>query len=263
MKNILLTFDVEEFDYPREVGLGISDKEMHSISYKGTKEILKLLNKYKITATFFITANFAQKYPKMIRDISKKHEVASHGYLHSHDYKTMNKNKAVFYIRKSKEALEKITGKRVYGFRAPKFQAPKYSALEGIFEYDSSINPTYIPGRYNNFFKRRIIHKRGDLIIVPASVTPVIRLPLFWIAFRNFGLGYGKFCTRACFLSGDYVNLLFHPWEFTDVSRFRKLGLAVKGTGNRLISMLDEYITWAKKNKYKFDTIHNYLNIKI
>ncbi|MEW6063421.1 MAG: polysaccharide deacetylase family protein [Nanoarchaeota archaeon] len=260
MKTILLTFDVEEFDYPGEKGIGISDNEMYKISYKGLVNILRLLGKHKLKATFFVTASFAKRYPKLIKNMARKHEIASHGYIHKHEYNNMSEKEAGLYLKKSKEILEKITKKKIYGFRAPRFSRPDIFAIkESKFKYDSSINPTYIPGKYNNFFSKRKLHKENGLVIIPASVTPLIRLPLFWIAFRNLGLGYGKLCTKLCFLMDDYVNLLFHPWEFVDVSKLKKLGLAVRGTGNRLVSILDDYIIWAKRNKYKFNTINNHL----
>ena len=100
MKSIFLTFDVEEFDYPNFMGIKISEREKYGISYGGVKEVLKLLNKHKVVAIFFVTAKFALKYPKLIKEIAKKHEVASHGYSHEHNYNKVREDFAFENIKK-------------------------------------------------------------------------------------------------------------------------------------------------------------------
>jgi peptidoglycan/xylan/chitin deacetylase (PgdA/CDA1 family) len=110
-KSVLLSFDIEEFDLPKEFNQPIKKSEMYEISKKGLIEIVKLTSKHKIDATFFITANFALKYPKLVKEISNFHEIASHGYSHSDSYiKSLSKTK------KAKQALEKIINKKVEGF---------------------------------------------------------------------------------------------------------------------------------------------------
>ena len=82
-RRILLSFDIEEFDIPEEYGEKIDETVKFEISYKGVKEILPILEKLKIKATFFVTANFAIHYKALIQEISHKNEIASHGFYHS------------------------------------------------------------------------------------------------------------------------------------------------------------------------------------
>src|SRR3990167_8864408 len=103
-KTILLSFDVEEFMLPLEYNQKISQEKMFEISFEGLKKVLKILDKYNIKATFFTTAIFALKYPEIIKKLSNKHEIASHGY--SHTEKDMQ-------IKKTKKILEKIIGKKI------------------------------------------------------------------------------------------------------------------------------------------------------
>ena len=56
------------------------------------------------------------------------------------------------------------------------------------YTYNSSINPTYLPGRYNNFDKPRTYYKQDGVWQIPASVSPLIRFPLFWLSFHNLPL---------------------------------------------------------------------------
>lgn len=218
-KNILLTFDLEEFDLPLEYGEHISDKKQIEISRKGLDSLLKILEAEKVKATFFVTTNFALANRKTIKQLGKKYEIAFHGLIHKDDYRSMKEEDALRRLKKGKGIIEKITGRQIYGFRAPRFHIKKIKLLPTIgIKYDSSLHPTYIPGRYNNFFTERRIHKHGRLVEIPISVTSILRLPLFWFAFRNFGLAYSKFCTKWCFIDSMYVMLLFHPWEFVNLS---------------------------------------------
>ncbi|MDO8740183.1 MAG: polysaccharide deacetylase family protein [Candidatus Woesearchaeota archaeon] len=263
MKTILLTFDVEEFDLPKEFGLNISKEDMSKIPAEGVKKMIVLLKKHKIMATFFATAYFALKNKNLIKQIKKEgHEIALHGYLHEHNYKKMSEKEALYYLKKGKQEIEKITGTRILGFRAPRMMPPAYSVLQecGI-KYDSSIHPTYIPGRYNYFFKTRKITIKNNIVSIPLSTTPLIRLPFSWLWFRNLGLTYAKFCTLISFADVNFINLFFHPWDFINLKKFKLPFLIKNNTGDKCINMLENYILWCKKSKYEFKTIGKYLNL--
>ena len=258
MKRILLTFDLEEFDLPLEFGQIISEKKMFEIPKEGLDNLLFLLDKYNIQATFFTTTIFAKKYPLLLKQISKKHEIACHGYEHSDSYiQDLEK------IQSAKKEIEKIIGKKIKGFRAPRFEIEDINLLSGLgFSYDSSIHPTFIPGRYMNLFKKRKIHRIGDVIEVPLSVLPIIRLPIFWIAFKNLPLTYSKIFTKLNFSSNNYTMLYFHPWEFADLSSVNIPNYIKKKNGEELLKMLEKYILFCKKNNYGFETIENYLRLQ-
>src|SRR3989344_921069 len=231
-KNILLTFDLEEFDLPLEYHEEISDKEQIGISRNGLKNLLKILNKQQVIATFFVTAKFALANKKLVKQLSKKHEIALHGLMHSDDYRHMKEDLALKRLSRGKKLVEKIIGKNVIGFRAARFHIKKIKLLPTIgIKYDSSLHPTYIPGRYNNFFTEREIHKHGKLIEVPISVTSLLML-------------------------------LFHPWEFVDLnsSGFKLPAYIKRDTGRILSGKLDSYIRWAKRKCYKFSTVKNFLS---
>lgn len=254
-KFICLTFDIEEFDL-------IKDKyDQYNLSYKGTLNILKILDVYNIKSTFFVTSDFAKKYPNLIKEISKKHEIANHGYSHEHDYKKMDTKQSLNYIKKSKTIIEKIINKKIYGFRAPGLFAPNYKVIkESGHEYDSSLHPTFGFSHYNNFFKRRKIHIKDGIKIVPLSVIPLIRAPLFWFLFRNFGLTYIKIGTKLCLIDQNYINIYFHSWEFNDLKKQKINYLFKRNSGPKLEKKLNKYIEWCKSNKYEFITLKEYIN---
>ena len=59
-RRIPLSFDIEEFDVPREHGAELPMEEQARISVAGTEAILDILKEHQVKATFFSTANFAQ-----------------------------------------------------------------------------------------------------------------------------------------------------------------------------------------------------------
>ena len=158
-KNILLTFDLEEFDLPIEYGIDIKDEDMFSISLNGCLKILNILKNYKINSTFFVTGFFGKKYPKLIKKISMSgHEIALHGYKHSQKYSQLGKEDFLKNIKKNKKILEENYNKRILGFRSPRMEMVPFDVLKKAgLKYDSSLHPTYVLSRYNNFtFSRSI-----------------------------------------------------------------------------------------------------------
>ena len=162
---ILLSFDIEEFDLPLEYGLSLSWEEQIRISSEGCRKILSCLSRYKVKATFFCTARFAENTPELIREISESgHEVASHGYEHS-----------VFEeadLKRSKDILEALTGQCVGGFRMPRMANVSDAALvEAGYTYNSSLNPTFLPGRYNHWHEPRTWFRQNGLLQLPALLA--------------------------------------------------------------------------------------------
>jgi len=248
---ILLSFDVEEFDIPCEYGIDVSDEKKFSVSYDGLEKILALLDTHNLRATFFATASFAMKYPEAVKQISIRHELSSHGCNHT--------GVSDGDLKKSKEALEQITGVEIEGFRSPRLiKIDNKQLFECGYKYNSSENPTWIPGRYNNLTAPRTIYRTPEGIInIPASVSPLIRFPLFWIAFKNIPLPLFKFLSLWTLKNDGYLNIYFHPWEFSDLSSYRLPGFVKRKHGEALLSRLDELIQ-TLKGKADFITMSEF-----
>jgi len=248
---IFLSFDIEEFDNPLPYTKTLSFEQQMSISKIGTTRILDLLLQQKVTATFFCTANFAIHATDLIqRMVNEGHEVASHGYYH-----------AKFEVKdllKSKEVLEQLTGTKVYGFRMPNMRPIETTPIrEAGYLYNSSLNPTFLPGKYNNLNKPRRIFYEQSLCQIPASVSSVFRIPLFWLSLHNFPLNiYKRMCIGAIKKDG-YLNVYFHPWEFADLSApdVKLPSYIVRNSGNTLINRLGDVIDCFKQKNYRFGTL--------
>jgi hypothetical protein len=251
---ILLSFDVEEFDLPLEYGEQISMNEQMEVGKKGLDAIADLLNKHNVQTTLFTTANFADHFTDTIKQLSQQHEIASHTYYHS-----SFKNEDLFL---SKKRLEEITNTKVTGLRMPRLRKVDLNEVKNAgYEYDSSINPTWLPGRYNNFNLPRTVYKEDNLTRLPASVSPNFRIPLFWLSFKNLPYAFFKKLALQTLKKDGYICLYFHPWEFIHIEKYKIPAYTKRGSKNSLLQKLNVMITDFKKEG-EFITIQSFLQQK-
>ncbi len=115
-----------------------------------TKRTLDILDEYNVTATFFVVADIVEHYPGLVESIvSRGHELACHGLNHAckidPETKSQLMSKDEFEQRtfSAKKILEKISGEKVVGYRAPNALIGGWmvDSLEQIgFRYDSSVS---------------------------------------------------------------------------------------------------------------------------
>lgn len=237
---VFLTFDLEEFDLPLEYGQAISLEKQLEVGKEGLLKVLKVLERQNVPATFFCTAVFAQAYPLLIKEIAQTHEIASHGWSHS-VFNTAD-------ISASKQCLEEISGKVVQGFRMARLAAfDKKELVVSNYLYDSTLNPTWLPGRYNNFRSGRSPFLHDKLLVLPASVFGWFRFPLFWLSFKNIPFKlFSLFAVREL-KKRKYLSLYFHPWEFSQLAQFKIPTYLKKEDGDKLTKKLERLIAALKQ----------------
>jgi peptidoglycan/xylan/chitin deacetylase (PgdA/CDA1 family) len=109
----------------------------------GTPRILKMLDRYQIPATFFMTAVDAMLHPDMLAAIMKsgRHEVGVHGWIHEFPPRLADGEEERL-LDQAIAYLTKATGKRPLGYRAPSWAFSAVTldliAKKG-FLYDSSL----------------------------------------------------------------------------------------------------------------------------
>lgn len=251
---VLLSFDIEEFDMPLEYHGEIPFEEQILISQKGLKKILDILEKHEIKATFFSTVIFAEHSQELIRRLlNDGHELASHTWFHS-----SFENK---HLKESREKLEEQFSTKITGLRMPRM-APvdNEEVTKAGYTYNSSINPTLLPGRYNNLNVSRTYFPEGEVLHIPASVSPVFRIPLFWLSFHNFPLQVYQYLALKTLKKDGYLNLYFHPWEFSDIkdTTFKLPSYTTKKTGDEMVDRFDRFVGWLKEKNCTFGTFQEF-----
>lgn len=156
-----LTIDVEDwYHIPSVCGSNFSQfKDVNEFFEKWderydyltlpTERVLKILDQHHITATFFVVADVIEHYPGLVESIvDHGHEIACHGLHHSCAIDPRTKNPLICPEKfkeatiKAKNELEKLSGARVIGYRAPNALIAGWmiDILEGLgFNYDSSV----------------------------------------------------------------------------------------------------------------------------
>ena len=215
-RSILFTVDVEEFDTAVEFGHDIPLSEQIAVSTRGLLPLVDRFAAVGATTTLFTTANYAQHEPELMRKLATRHEIASHGYYHT-TFEPAD-------LLKSRLALEELLGKPVTGFRRARMgYVDPVDVQQAGYGYNSSLHPTWLPGRYNHWGEPRHPFRELGVWQIPASVTPTVRLPLFWLSLKNFPFALYKQLCRQTLRADGFLNLYVHPWEFTDLSGYDKI----------------------------------------
>lgn len=252
---ILLSFDAEEFDVPREHGVDYSLEEGMKVSVIGTNRILDVLKRNGVRATFFCTGNFAEHAPEVMKRIMDEgHEVACHGVDHWQPADTD--------FARSKEIVERVTGQTVYGYRQPRMFPVLESEIRRVgYRYNSSLNPAFIPGRYMHLTEPRTWFMKDGVMQIPASVTPWLRFPLFWLSLHNLPQWLYHWLTRRTLNHDGYFVTYFHPWEFYELKEHPELKMPFiirNHSGQQMTERLDSLIKMLKVRSHEFITFNEF-----
>lgn len=118
---------VQTASTPREIPIYYveTDKKQVALSFDAawgneqTDDLLKILDKYKVKATFFLVGDWVDKYPESVKEIaSKGHDIGNHSDTHPH-MTQMSTSDMTGQIQSCNEKIKKITGKTPTLFRAP------------------------------------------------------------------------------------------------------------------------------------------------
>jgi polysaccharide deacetylase family protein (PEP-CTERM system associated) len=221
MNKCILTIDLEDWYHGKYPGYDYRDYKftVHRV-VEPTLKLVELLEKCGCGATFFVLGETARDFPELVVELDRKgFEIASHGFEHRLAWE-MGKEQWSTDLQKSIETLEKLTGKKPAGYRAPNFSldakrtpwAFEILEREG-FIYDSSIFPAkmYYGGSPNSI---RFIHKIGSLWEFPPSV-----MKLLWLRLAFGGGFYFRVFPNTIielgiknFLSKNEIPILYlHP----------------------------------------------------
>ncbi len=84
-----------------------------------TQQLIDILGKYHVTATFFVVGDWVDKYPESVRALAEAgHEVMSHSNTHAH-FNTLSADEIIADLNASCDKIEAITGVRPTLFRPP------------------------------------------------------------------------------------------------------------------------------------------------
>lgn len=258
------TVDVEEYfqvsAFERHVKRSLWPT-LESRVVASTVRLLEQLESHGVRGTFFVLGLVAQEHPELVRRIaSKGHEVASHGWGHRR-VTTLRPEEFRLSVRRSREALQELSGQPVLGYRAPSFSITRDQewAMELLVEegygYDSSLYPIRRPGYGHPDAPSKpawLRTRAGPLLEVPPSVFRVAgaRIPAGGGAyFRLLPYRLTRAALRQREREGGPGTFYLHPWELDPnqpripvplLTRIRHYG-GLERTGPRLERLLAEF----------------------
>jgi len=222
----ILTFDIEEWFHILD---NQSTKTEHSWLNNETRihrnmdTIFALLDKHKVSATFFCLGWIARKFPEVIREIDKRgFEIGTHSDLHQLAYE-QNREEYTEDLKQSIGDLEDITGKKVRIYRAPGFSIKKQNqwALEVLIENGIEVDCSIFPasrahGGFGEF-------SSSSPCIIDINGKKMKEFPInlaTWLSKKVIfsGGGYFRFfpypLIKRWMKQSEYVMAYFHPRDF-------------------------------------------------
>jgi len=199
---MIITVDLE-YDWER--------KETNNIYL--IPKLLDLFDDYDIKATFFVLGKLIEKHEDFIKEISKRHEIGSHGFSHINLSKVDNKKlEKEVYLTKNILSDLKIN---CNGFRSPYFLFHKElgKTLEkNGYKYDSSISKGIMWGRYYNIFlPNKPYYLYNKIIEIPVSNFSFLKMP--------FGLPFIRLAKKIRLPVNnikDSFVFYMHPYELLE-----------------------------------------------
>tara|TARA_Y100000310_G_scaffold332142_1_gene407154 strand:- start:377 stop:1132 length:756 start_codon:yes stop_codon:yes gene_type:complete len=242
---ISLSFDIEP-DIHTGKFIGITE---------GLSKIIKILDKYNIKSTFFVTCDVLNKFPEIFQDLKKQgHEIALHGFYHTR-FDSLSQKQKELQIQKSILCFQKYLHITPKGFRAPQHSIDKETLdlLEKYdFKYDSSLTPfnllqiLFFPTKIKHwkyFFYKLKKHKiRKNIYELPISS---FFLPFVSLSFRALNSFFFKVYFSLLKIFNKELIFYAHSWDFID----SKGKISKMFPKEKLIKNLDSFLS-TKGNKF-------------
>lgn len=227
---------------------------------KPTQVILELFDRHRVTATFFVLGEVAEREPDLVREIAGRgHEIACHG-LHHVDADLLGPERFGDELAVARKTLDTLSPQPVIGYRAPNLLVRDWmipSLREQGFRYDASVctarsllgkdyghqHVAVNPYRFGQRFSQP--DPEGDLVEIPVPVFPGIRLPAATgIMTRVLGKAWTLTALRSALRTGD-AQYYFHPYELgvlPEVTFGTRERLFMRRTGPWMEDALDRII---------------------
>ena len=229
MRNAL-SFDVEEYFHVEAYKTVVQTREwptLESRVVRSTERLLDVLDRHRVSATFFVLGWVADRHPRLVREIrARGHEVGCHSYAHRVIF-SMTRPEFRNDVRQAKEAIENAIGGAIIGYRAPTYSVVRQTmwaldilAEEG-FRYDSSIFPIHhdrygIPDAPRGPYRTTLSNGR-DLVEFPISTLRVGSQNLPFSGggyFRLLPYAVVRTALRRLNRRDQLPGIVYlHPWE--------------------------------------------------
>jgi peptidoglycan/xylan/chitin deacetylase (PgdA/CDA1 family) len=184
----------------------------------GAIRILRILKKYDVKSTFFVTATVAESFPRLMQNIvNEGHEIACHDLDHSPNIQKFDATNMIRRIRKATDIIATHAGVRPVGYRAPLFKISRNQLIalwKNNYVYDSSFVCSPFYGFHRTPFppKPFYIHLGETFLIeIPLFAGPILPFPIGGSFIRIFGKRWAKLGVKSSLLLKFPLIFYIHP----------------------------------------------------
>lgn len=267
MKTAVVTLDVEP-DYPPDLGdsrLGVD---------KALPRLLDLFKSEDVAVSIFFLADLCRFYPTLPKEIAAQgFHVGNHGVRHRlfclEEMTTQWRD-----IRESTRILREVLGRGTTTFRAPNFSA-NGDTLQCLEKAGYHIDSSVLPGRrmkrglfgrvydfrgaptspYHASIADIRKHGASSVLEMPAAANPETKQTPMGGGFINVN-GAARAFEIMKTVEVDPAILVFHPWEFVDLSEsFPNLPAWTRKSCREDFESLREFIGRLKDGGWRFASL--------
>jgi peptidoglycan/xylan/chitin deacetylase (PgdA/CDA1 family) len=136
-----------------------------------TPDVLRLLDKHQMQASFCVIGVHADAYPRLVRDISRAgHILVNHSYTHALPFRHLPEKRIVTEITKTQRAIERAAGVTPQLFRAPGGEWSRFIfralASYGLEPLDWNVDPRDWARPGTKKIARRMLRaKPGEIVL--------------------------------------------------------------------------------------------------
>ncbi|MGE0642668.1 MAG: XrtA system polysaccharide deacetylase [Nitrospira sp.] len=223
----VLSFDVEEHFQVSAFWSNARRQQWDRLESRvehNTFRLIELLAQAGTKATFFVLGWVAERHPELVKALAKQgHEIASHGYGHE---LVTHQTEGEFRedVRRAKHILEDLSGRKVFGYRAPSFSITEQTSwafailAEEGYLYDSSIYARLQRSEKVRSPRsvREIITTGGNIfeVALPTANLWGIQIPIAGGGyFRLFPYSASRMFLKQFEKTGNQFVMYLHPWE--------------------------------------------------
>lgn len=163
-----ITFDIDidsilHLDHPGRAEQLVAAQSWLRYDRISVRRIVDMYREFGLRQTFFFPAWCMENYPDLVDYILEGgHEIAHHGYIHENPNQQARDDEH-YWLQRGIEVIERMTGRRPRGWRAPLYNFSKHSTnllVEEGFLYDASLMGDDVP-----YILRG---DKGDIIELPS-----------------------------------------------------------------------------------------------
>ena len=277
MKQHLLTIGLDDYFHAGALKRFIKPQQWYRFEMRieqNTLNTLELLERFGVSATFFVMGWIADKRPDLVKEVARRgHEIANLGYYHRSIHE-MTRTEFEEDLLRAEDSLYQATGQRPHGYRLarPLFKPDELWVLDVLakhgYTYDCSIMPMFRSFREEPW--RRFAHRHRfdgkEIWEFPFSTWGCLGY-LFPISGGNYfrQLPHGLMKKKVADWDQNYDSpyvLYFHVWDIdpdqpkissapplTKIRAYRNLG--------QMRGILEDYLA-----TYKFGSVAQYLDLR-